>query len=374
MTTSDASPTSAFADEQLMIDHVNTNHDDSLLLLARVLGDRRTATAARVVGVDGEGFDLVVTVDGAQHAARVAFAEAAADLAQVSTQARALVQRARALSGEEGETSIERDISRMRSIRTFITSVSAVEDVHPHLRKITFAGGDLATFEPLGPDTFLYVLLPPSGRTELPFDQSFSWDEWQQTPEDERATGAYYTLRAWRPDVAELDMLFVLHDPSGPASEWAARAQPGDPVGLWGPREAFEPPADTNELVLVADDTGLPAVAAIVEWAPTYWRVHVVAEVDSPAEQQPIPHRDGVKVQWVHRNGRAAGVDATPMLDALRSIALTNDRVYVWGAGESRAMTAVRTYARRELGLPRERVSLVAYWRHATSTLDDDLD
>ncbi|NLV55321.1 MAG: siderophore-interacting protein, partial [Acidimicrobiales bacterium] len=49
---------------------------------------------------------------------------------------------------------------------------------------------------------------------------------------------------------------------------------------------------------------------------------------------------------------------------------------YVWGGGESRAMTAVRRYVRREIGLPREAVSLVAYWRHADSpvesTTDDD--
>ena len=52
----------------------------------------------------------------------------------------------------------------MAAVRTFLTKVHAVEDVHANLRMITFAGGDLATFEPAGPDTFLYVLLPPRGR------------------------------------------------------------------------------------------------------------------------------------------------------------------------------------------------------------------
>ena len=45
----------------------------------------------------------------------------------------------------------------MSTIPTFLASVVAVRDVHPHLRQITFGGGDLTTFAPLGPDTFLYV-------------------------------------------------------------------------------------------------------------------------------------------------------------------------------------------------------------------------
>ena len=43
-------------------------------------------------------------------------------------------------------------------------------------------------------------------------------------PDEEKPLGAYYTLRAWRPEVLELDMLFVLHGDSGPSSAWAARA------------------------------------------------------------------------------------------------------------------------------------------------------
>ena len=64
---------------------------------------------------------------------------------------------------------------------------------------------------------------------------------------DERPIGAYYTVRRWRPDVAELDMLFVLHGDEDTGRPDRRRrgppgARPGDPVALWGPRAAFEPP------------------------------------------------------------------------------------------------------------------------------------
>ena len=45
-------------------------------------------------------------------------------------------------------------------------------------------------------------------------------------------------------------------------------------------------------------------------------------------------------------------------------------RKTIFVRGESRAMTAVRKYVRQEIGLAREQVSLVAYWRHATHAGD----
>ena len=57
----------------------------------------------------------------------------------------------------------ERRQAAAAGIRTFLTEVVAVADVHPHLRRITFGGGDLTSFVPKSPDQFMYVLLPPPG-------------------------------------------------------------------------------------------------------------------------------------------------------------------------------------------------------------------
>lgn len=264
-------------------------------------------------------------------------------------------------------------------IRTFLTQVVAVEDVHPHLRQITFGGADLAAFEPIGPDTFLYVLLPPPGRTELTIDQGFTWEACFRMGDDVRPVGAYYTLRRWRPEAAEVDLLFVLHPvdgdhPGGHASRWAARAQVGDPVALWGPRTSWVPPVGTDGYVLVADDTGLPAAAAILELLPPGTPVELFAEVDALEERHPLPERDGAtRVHWVHRDGAAPGT-TTALADAavahLRAGGVPGTAPYVWGGGESRIMTAVRKVVRHELGLAREQVSLIAYWRHAAHVGD----
>lgn len=261
----------------------------------------------------------------------------------------------------------------MSSLRTFLTTVEAVEQVHPHLRRITFAGGDLAGFESLGPDTFLYVLLPPPGRSRLTIDRSFTWEQYRAMPAADRPAGAYYTVRHWRPASTQLDMLFVLHGDEGNASAWAARAQPGDPVALWGPRTSYEPPPGTDWYLLIADDTGLPAAATIVESLPPGTRAHVFAEVDAPEARIELAAAAPAEVTWLYRRGAPPG-STTLLLDAVRALRRPQGRVYAWGAGESRTMTALRAYLRHEIGLAQDAVSMVAYWRRDASEPGADLD
>ena len=110
-----------------------------------------------------------------------------------------LVGRARAVSGEAGQTAAERNIVELGAIRTFLTTVSSAVDIHPHLRRITLAGGDLATFAPIGPDTFCDLLLPPPGCDTLAIDDTFTWEQHARMSPQEQPVGAYDTVRSWRP-------------------------------------------------------------------------------------------------------------------------------------------------------------------------------
>jgi NADPH-dependent ferric siderophore reductase len=346
-----------------VLERLNVDFEDSVLFVARILGECPGATRARVTSVDTRAATLVVTDADGDHLRRVPFGSEVTDPDQLTAELFAFVVSARERSGEDGVTSAERVMQEMSSIRTFLTHVVAVEDLHPQLRRITFGGGDLATFTPAGPDTFLYLLAPPPGRRELTIDQSFTWAAHAEMPEDERPIGAYYTLRHWRPEQHELDILCVLHDDAGPASAWAAGARPGDPVALWGPRTAYAPPAATDSYLLVADETGLPAVAVILESLPDGTAARVFAEVASGNERQELPESPSFEVTWLHRDGAPAGT-TTLLADAVRAMPWPGRTPYVWGGGESRAMTAVRRYVRGEVGLDRTAVSLVAYWRH----------
>lgn len=258
------------------------------------------------------------------------------------------------------------------AIPTHVTEVVQAERISEHYVRVTVGGDGLAGFASAGPDDFVYVLLPPPGRRELTVGTDFGWTAYAAMDEADRPVGAYYTVLALRPGVQELDFDVFLHDEPGPASGWAPGATPGDPVALWGPRTAFDPPDEVDWWLLVADETGLPATARILEELPAEAVVRAVVEVPDGGERHDLAAgRPDVELRWLPRDGREPGT-TTRLADAVRDLALPPGRPYVWGGAESRAMRDVRRYLRREVGIERERMSLTPYWRHRTRADDPD--
>lgn len=271
------------------------------------------------------------------------------------------------------------------SIPTHVTRVVSAERVSPTFRRLTLGGAGLERFASIAPDEFVYVLLPPPGRSELTIGTDFSWIDYYVMAEADRPVGAYYTVRAHRPGAGELDVDVYLHDDPGPASGWGAVATPGDSVALWGPRTAWHPPAGTEWWLLAADETALPATARILETLPGDAVVRVFAETADRHDVDALPAGPHTEVTWLPRphagpdhdgrdgsDGRGGRTEA--LAAAVRAAVLPEGRAYAWGGGESRSMTALRRYLRREVGLAREQVSLVGYWRAAAPGPDGDDD
>jgi len=257
-----------------------------------------------------------------------------------------------------------------RLLKTYRTQVVATAQVTPRVRRITFGGGDLEHFEVAGPDQFITILAPHPHQDEPLIPPGFTWEMWRDMPEDERPISRNYTVRRHRPEQAELDVDFVLHEDGGPLCQWALQAKPGDKVGIWGPRMAYDPPPDVEWQLLVGDETGLPAIAAIFEALPPGARAHAIIEVADAAEEQPLDSAGNVEVTWLHRDGIPAG-KADLLLPAVRALTFPEGKVYAWAAGEVRTIVALRRHFRRERGLAREYVSALGYWRHQDH---DDVD
>ena len=167
-------------------------------------------------------------------------------------------------------------------------------------------------------------------------------------------------------------MDFVLHGDDGPRVGWAARAAVGDPVALSGPREMFDPPADTRWFLLVADDTALPALASILGVAAGGGAgARVFIEVADGDEQIPLPSQGRVTVTWLRRDGAHPGT-TTALADAVRETTFLDGTPYTWGGGDSKTMTAVRRYLRHVHGLSRRAVCMTPYWRSPGHVDADD--
>lgn len=345
-----------------MIAHLNEHHEDAVVFLARVLGPCPTARTAKLTSVEPDGFDLLVTDEHGRRDLRLAFGHRAGTLPEARHAFLGLVAMARRRAGAGQETSIERELAARETIRTHLTRVTRVTQVTDRMREITVTGA-FDGFAPIAPDQFVYTLAPPRGRRELTIDESFSWEAYERMPQAERPIGAYYTVRRWRPAVREMDLWVVLHADDGDGSWWARQASPGDAVALWGPRSTYRRPQDADSLLLVGDETAIPAIAAILESLEPTDRATVVIEVPDVHEVISFTTRARAEITWLWHDG----APSLELADVVRSMPLAPS-VYAWGGGEHRVISAVRTVLRRERSLPAERVSMTAYWRRDAAT------
>ncbi|BAJ29349.1 MULTISPECIES: siderophore-interacting protein [Kitasatospora] len=245
----------------------------------------------------------------------------------------------------------------------------------PTMLRVTFGGGALRSFASGGRDQSCSLFLPHPGQAEpnLPYAEGEGWfAAWRALPADERAVLRSYTVRAQRAEPPELDVDFALHGTgpeAGPASAWAAAAGPGARVVLLGPAVAdnrsvaFRPPADADFVLLLADETALPAAGGILEWLPAGTRALVWIEVPDAADIQDLAAPDGAELHWLVRApGAPSGLPP-----ALRAADLPPGTPYAWIAGEAGAVRELRRHLVRERGVDRRAVAFSGYWRRGAS-------
>ncbi|GHH83135.1 siderophore-interacting protein [Streptomyces sulfonofaciens] len=304
--------------------------------------------------------------------------------------------------------------------RFFALHVLRTRRLGPSMVRITFGGADLSAFASGGRDQSLSLFLPHPGQPApvVPVAAGEGWwRAWRQLPEHVRAVMRSYTVRAQRPAPGggtEIDIDFALHGqaghppaaqgpqgptahephephdrathaphrphgptahhrspalPHGPAARWAARARPGDRALVLGPvvednsGVRFRPPAGTDLVVLYADETALPALAAILESLPAGLPVRAWCEVADAADVQELPTAADARITWLVR-GRGAPT-AAEAVGAAPLPACTAP--YAWVAGESGQVKAVRGHLVTERGFDRGRVTFVGYWRRGLS-------
>lgn len=214
-----------------------------------------------------------------------------------------------------------------------------------------------------------------------------------------------YTVRAVRTDPVEVDVDFVLHGATGPASAWAEAARVGDEVVLVGRTRGtrVRPAASSGSHPPVRPPCSSPAtrrrgpaICAIAESLPAGLRAHVLMEVPSPADALELSTSAGVQVTWLPRHSDSGGAprgllltravvaavtelaaDLTPGAEAflddidvdtglLWEVPLERHRatgIYAWLAGEAGVVKGLRRHLVQEVGLPRTSVAFMGYWR-----------
>lgn len=257
-------------------------------------------------------------------------------------------------------------------LRMRLLEVRDVEALTPNMRRVTLGGDDLEGFESPGFDDHVKLFFPDPQTGELVLPRVGPEGVAKPAPGDAPRLMRDYTPRRFDAATRTLVIDFALHD-SGPATEWARSAKPGDRIGVGGPRGSFIIPMNFEGYLLIGDDTALPAISRRLAELPTGSLVFVFVEVDSPADRLRFASDADVVVEWIYREGIPAG-QSTALLDALQVATLPDGDLHAWVAAEAGVAKAIRRYLVDERGLNPKWVKAAAYWRRGDAAVHENLD
>ncbi|MCW2849546.1 MAG: siderophore-interacting protein [Marmoricola sp.] len=306
-------------------------------------------------------------------------------------------------------------------------TVHSATRLSPSYVRVELASPGFVDLGEEGFDTRFKVLLPGATGELLSLSEvAEEWYErWVSLPDDVRPPMRTYTIRDVVRDRGQVRLVvdFVVHEDDGagaghglgPACRWALAAKPGDVVQVVAPHRAttyggaeFDPDG-RQHVLLIGDETAVPAIARIMEDLGPGCTGEVFLEVPSSEDIQDLPGRTGFSVTWCPRHKAAVGrrlvqdvrrhlglppstefealadlpgdldldVWETPTYSAAgedveaqlhtHSVGHDLDDTYAWIAGESWMVKALRRSMVTELGVDRGQVAFMGYWREGVA-------
>lgn len=250
-------------------------------------------------------------------------------------------------------------------------NVTRVEKLSRSMVRIVLTGPELEGFVSLGFDDHVKMFFAQPGETEpsLPVIGPNGIEFPEGAP---RPLARDYTPRSFDAEKGELAIDFATHH-DGPASNWAKAAKVGDKAWIAGPRGSFTVPFTYDWHLLIADDTGLPALARRLEEMPEGTRIVALIEVETDADRLELTTKADASIVWVTQKTEN-GTDHDALASALRKLELPKGDFFSWVACESKTAKEVRALLVEELGANPKWTRASGYWRRGASGVHDHFD
>ncbi|MFF5309910.1 siderophore-interacting protein [Streptomyces massasporeus] len=221
--------------------------------------------------------------------------------------------------------------------KDFEFTVTDVEEVTPEYRRLRFTDGGLLATTGVHPTMWVRLWFDNAGKPH------------------QRA----YTLVDPDAGAGTFGLEFALHE--GCASDWARAARPGDTIEATVQGTGFDHPDPApSHVFAVGDPASLPAINSLLDAlgsAPaTVW--FEGGDDDLPFRTDPDRH----ELRKVPRQDSGAHLVDRVKSDLPALLQGTADP-YVWIACDTVTTRALTAYVRKELGLPKQRVHALGYWR-----------
>ncbi|GAB3660657.1 siderophore-interacting protein [Glycomyces tarimensis] len=231
-------------------------------------------------------------------------------------------------------------VLKLMRAKDFEFTVTGAEQVTEHFRRVTFTDGGMLAATGTHPTMWVRMWFENAGRPH------------------QRA----YTLIDPDPQTGAFSVDFAMHE--GPACDWAGGARPGDTIEATVQGSVFTAPDPLPRRMFVfGDAASLPAInsllAALPQVPATIWfeTVHDGADAETLAvdgdrhELTIVPRKD------------SGALLVSQARAALPELIEDPAGAYVWIACDLKNTRALTALARKEIGIPKERVKSMAYWR-----------
>jgi NADPH-dependent ferric siderophore reductase len=133
-------------------------------------------------------------------------------------------------------------------------------------------------------------------------------------------------------------------------------------------RSWYRPEATSAWQLLIADLSGLPALARILDELPAGTAASVVVEVADESDLDYLTVPPGIPV--VTSVGTGNGYAPSRLTELAKAHAHADGRGYCWFAGEAQPTREVRKYLRATHGWSANQYDIVGYWRLDSETWD----
>ncbi len=253
-------------------------------------------------------------------------------------------------------------LTRVRREPPPLRSVTVTERVElsPRMLRLTFEGDGLRELVVDRPAASVRLLVPTPGTDRLVIPR-WNGNEFLLPDGSRPALRTFTPLRADQ-EARRLEIEVVRH-PGGAVSDWAESVAPGADAAISGPGSGHEFPVDAERLLVLADETALPAATQLIDMAPSSLSVELHVEVISHDAIIDVGTRPDDRIEWhVTETGDVPG---GRIVGVVRSLDELPDGTDVWAAGEASAMHAIRSHLFDTLRVPRRRATVRGYWKPA---------
>lgn len=248
-------------------------------------------------------------------------------------------------------------------------AVTRVRALSPHMTRVTLHANDFADLTYRGSDHYVRLLLPrdSQARPLLPTTQEW-WPEMVAMPAEQRPILRNYTVADLRPETGEMDIDFVCHGDTGPATKWVNRAEIGHSVGIIDQGVLHDVRGDADEYLIVGDETALPAATGLLGVLPPGITVTALLEVPTAADRRELPAPQARITYFTRPDPHQK--PGLLLVDAVRDWRPTHGRVVAWVSGESGMTTAVRRLLVKT-GVGKADISFHGYFKFGRAQYDD---